>query len=136
MTLNLAWGEGTAERSEAKDLAELRAKIRCLSRNLQRPVIATLGPAHGCEVLIGLTGPNAVVLIQELRDPASTGWSREWMTSGHADIAGTTDYWLLDSHHTEWSNRHLIPFDEALDVLEEFLSTGVPPTTQWDENRF
>jgi len=86
---------------------------------------------HGCEadVLLGL--PKSIVYLTEL------GPRHYYISLGDPSAEGTTEFYLLGVHHTEWENRHLVPLATARRVVREFFDTGKRPASMhWEEGCF
>jgi hypothetical protein len=86
---------------------------------------------HGCEADILLGLPESFVYVTEL------GPRRYYISLGDPSAEGTTEFYLLGMHHTEWENRHLIPMAVARKVLREFFDTGQRSASiRWEEGWF
>jgi hypothetical protein len=87
--------------------------------------------AHGCsvDVLLGLA--SSFVYVDE------PGPRRYYISVGDPHAEGTTEFYLLGMHHTEWENRQLIPLATALRVVREFFETGqCSASIQWEKGRY
>jgi hypothetical protein len=127
-TPHLQWTEGEppAEILSGAHLDELLDGLAAEARP-DFPTAVRLH-AHECEVDVILGLANSCVYVDE------PGPRQYHMSVGDPHAEGTTEFYLLGSHHTEWENRYFIPLATARRVVREFFDTGRRSASiQWEE---
>jgi hypothetical protein len=84
---------------------------------------------HGYEVGIGIGLPQSFVHVE--RD---TGEGPYMITVGDTAADGVVAFYLHGDHHTEIACRHLIPTEQAREIVREFFDTGRrSASVEWEE---
>jgi hypothetical protein len=105
---------------ELGDIDELDALQRDLSERPEAaPPLVISFEARGYCIYLGLDGDLAFV--QVTRVPAFPPYI---ITVGDLDAEWSTDFFLHGEHHTEISDRHLVPVAQAWRAVRELILTG------------
>lgn len=113
--------------SELMDLDQFLDEINSEVRN-EDPIIVTIF-MQGSIVSLGLgLDTSFVQLINESNEPPY------WVTLGDTKLDGVVDFFLHGKHHTEISQKNLIPINTARNIVREYYLTGSKSkNVQWEE---
>jgi hypothetical protein len=125
--LEQAEKEPPIEVSDADELDHLLAEIAS-NTSPEHPVIVFVY-AYGFQVGIGLGHTESFVHFE-----SASGEPPYIITVGDRKAKGVLAFYLLGNHHTEISQRYLIPISRAREIVRGWLQTGVRPLgQQWEE---
>ena len=101
----------------------------------ENPIIATVEYPHNCRVDIGLGDSFSIVIIWP--DWLAETASSYFVSLSNERMHGTKWFWLHGTADTEIDQQHLIPVKDALQIVADFVQTGMRSTCiHWQEQYY
>jgi hypothetical protein len=128
-TIRVQWSEADDD-IEASNVDELEAALDriAVQTSPEYPTIVIV-MAHGYWVLFGLGRDESFLQFEP-----ESGAPPYLASLGDCGAVGVEAFYLMGSHHTEISRRHLIPATVARQILNEWVRTAIRPSSvEWEE---